>query len=126
MYDKLNVLQKNGFKREKLENAKVLTVLDEELKDMIPAGVFPYYIARTSRWNPKRKALMSIRTAEEVEMEIHHLLYVVTVASNAAIELKQFEHVMDRFLGVCKFLNSGTAKSELPGFKLESLNSFMK
>lgn len=32
MYDKVRALRENGFKREKLEIAKRLTILDEELK----------------------------------------------------------------------------------------------
>lgn len=121
-YDNVSALWENGFKPEELEIAKGLTLPDEELKEMSPAEVLPYYIARTPRWAEKIKALMTIRTADEVQMEIRQSISVVTAASSGVIESKRFKRVLAMVLVVGNFLNAGTAKGDLRGFKLESLN----
>lgn len=125
-YDNVSALWENGFKPEELEIAKGLTLSDEELKEMSPAEVLPYYIARTPRWAEKIKALMTIRTADEVQMEIRQSISVVTAASNGVIESKRFKRVLAMVLAVGNFLNAGTAKGDLRGFKLESLNRLIE
>lgn len=75
--------------------SKEYALVDEELKEMIPAGVFQYYIFRILWWDAKMKALMTIPTADEVQMEIHHSIYVLTLESNAVMESKRSERVVD-------------------------------
>lgn len=83
-YDNVCALQENGFKRAELEVTKCLTLRDEKLKERCTGDVLTYYISGIPRWDEKIKLLVTIRTADEAQMEIRHSTYVVTAAFNGS------------------------------------------
>lgn len=119
--DNVNALIANAFKDEELEIAKNYTASEEDIMKLNPAEALAYYIARVPRWPKKIKAMMTLRTATEVEEEIRTSITTVNSASNAVQQSNRFKRILGTVLGVGNFLNAGTVKGSARGFKLETL-----
>ncbi|KAI0563645.1 Formin-like Protein [Gracilaria domingensis] len=119
--DNVNALISNAFKPEELEMAKNFAAPEEDVGQLNPAESLAYHISRVPRWSAKVKAMVTMRTAEEVEEEIRTSLSVVIMASKEVLNSKRFQQVLAMVLAIGNFLNAGTAKGSARGFKLEAL-----
>lgn len=119
--DNVNALVSNPFKDEELGMAKNYAAPEEEVNKLNGAEALAYYVARVPRWVVKMKAIMTLRTATEVEEEIRTSLRTVLSASEEVLKSKRFEQILAMVLAVGNFLNAGTAKGSARGFRLETL-----
>eukprot|EP00178_Gracilaria_changii_P016702 TRINITY_DN47_c0_g1_i1.p1 TRINITY_DN47_c0_g1~~TRINITY_DN47_c0_g1_i1.p1 ORF type:complete len:1419 (-),score=334.02 TRINITY_DN47_c0_g1_i1:1246-5502(-) len=119
--DNVNALISNAFKPEELEMAKNFAAPEENVAQLNAAEALAYYIARVPRWSAKVKAMVTMRTAKEVEEEIRTSLTDVITASKEVLNSKRLQQVLAMVLAIGNFLNAGTAKGSARGFKLEAL-----
>lgn len=120
-FDNVNALFTYSFKDEELEMAKNFAAPEEEVAKLNVAEALAYHVARVPRWNVKIKAMVTMRTAEEVEYEIRSSLTTVISASKEVLASKRFHRILATILAVGNFLNAGTAKGSARGFRLEAL-----
>lgn len=119
--DNVSALISNAFKPEELEMAKNFAAPEEEVAKLNPAESLAYHVARVPRWTAKVKAMMTMRTAEEVEDEIRVSLTDVISASKEVLNSDRLQKILAMVLAIGNFLNAGTAKGSARGFKLEAL-----
>lgn len=119
--ENVNALFQNSFKEEELEMAKNYAAPEEDISKLNDAEALAYYVVRVPRWKVKLQAMVTMRTAVEVEEEIRTSIASVTKASKEVLSSKRLQHVLAMILAIGNFLNAGTAKGAARGFKLETL-----